>query len=329
LHPLRIGFGVPRLPSDLSPVPQPDHRKMLEYAQRAERLGFDSVWVPDHIYFQTLPGVLDPYPDAWTLMTAIGVTTERVQIGSMVMAAAFRHPALLAKMAGAFQELTDGRLLLGVGAGNQIAEHTAFGLGFDQRVRRFDEYLQILQPLLANERVTLHGRFYQVTDASLLMTHPPVPLLIAALGDRMIGLAARYASSWNGGGATMPDGEPFRSRLATLQAACTAIGRDPTELDVSYTVNVMVFPDAAATERAVATLASGPFFTSAEEVRNRVAIGTPDEVAERLKLIVSWGVTHLICSINAPPHLVWSDSALDLFVTEVVPRLRITAWSEF
>jgi hypothetical protein len=77
---------------------------MVRYAQRAEALGFDSVWVPDHFFFQGPPGVLTPYPEAWTLMTAIGVTTERVQIGSMVLAAAFRHPALLAEMAGALQE---------------------------------------------------------------------------------------------------------------------------------------------------------------------------------------------------------------------------------
>jgi alkanesulfonate monooxygenase SsuD/methylene tetrahydromethanopterin reductase-like flavin-dependent oxidoreductase (luciferase family) len=269
-----------------------------------------------------LPGVLDPYPDAWTLMTAIGVTTERVQIGSMVLAATFRHPALLAKMAGALQELTNGRLLLGVGAGNQVAEHTAFGLPFDYRVSRFDEYLQILVPLLANQRVTLQGRFYQVTDASLLMTHPPVPLMIAALGERMMGLAARYANSWNGGGAPTPDGEPFVSRLAALRAACTAIGRDPAEIDVSYMATVMVFPDAAAADQAVERLASGPFFKSAEEVRNRVAIGTPDQVVERLRLILSWGVTHLICALNAQPYLLWSDAVLDLFVKEVMPSLR-------
>src|SRR5205823_10316833 len=174
---------------------------MLEQAQRAERLGFDSVWVPDHIYFQTLPGVLEPYPDAWTLMTAIGVTTERVQIGSMVMAAAFRHPALLAKMAGALQELSGGRLLLGVGAGNQVAEHTAFGLGFDHRVERFAEYLEILHGLLHNETLSLGGKHYQVVDASLRMHHPRVPIWIAANGPRMLDLAARYASGWNGGGA--------------------------------------------------------------------------------------------------------------------------------
>src|SRR3984893_12355441 len=242
---------------------------MLDYARRAERAGFDSVWVPDHFFFETRPGVLDPYPEAWTLMTAIGATPARVQIASMGLAARLRHPALLAKMAGALQELTAGRVLLGVGAGNQRAEHTAFGLGFDHRVRRFAEYLQILKPLLANERVTLHGQHYDITDASLLMTHPPVPLLIAALGERMIGLAARYANAWNGGGAATPDGEPFRSRLANLQVACKAIGRDPAEIDISYTINVIVLPDAAATNQVVETLANTPIFRSPDEVRAR------------------------------------------------------------
>jgi alkanesulfonate monooxygenase SsuD/methylene tetrahydromethanopterin reductase-like flavin-dependent oxidoreductase (luciferase family) len=224
---------------------------------------------------------------------------------------------MLAKMAGALQELTGGRLLLGVGAGNQIAEHTAFGLGFDHRVRRFEEYLQILQPLLANERVTLHGRHYDVADASLLMTHPPVPLMIAALGERMIGLAARYASAWNGGG-----GEGFRSRLAALQAACRAIGRDPAEIEVSYSVTVIVLPDAAATRATVEHLASSPMFPSAEEVRTRLIIGTPDEVYDRLAPIPGWGVSHLICMLGPQPFTLWSDASMNLFVSDVLPRLR-------
>ena len=322
MAPVRIGFGVPRALGDPSFLPQPDHRMMLDYAQRAERAGFDSVWVPDHYFFETRPGVLDPYPEAWTLMTAIGATTDRVQIASMVLAAGFRHPAMLAKMAGALQELTGGRVLLGVGAGNQIAEHTAFGLGFDHRVRRFAEYLQILKPLMANERVTLHGHHYDVTDVSLLMTHPPVPLLIAALGERMMGLAARYADAWNGGGATTPDGEPFRSRLATLHAACTDIGRDPDEIDVTFTVNVIVLPSISATHEVVDTLARSPLFRSPEDVRARIAIGTPDEVHARLGKIPTWGVSHLICALGAQPFTMWSDPSTHLFVTEVLPHLR-------
>src|SRR5205814_10452519 len=98
-------------------------------------------------------------------MTALAMVTKRARIGSMVLAAGFRHPALLAKMAGALQELADGRLILGIGTGNQPIEHAAFGLGFQRLVGRFDEYLQILTGLLAGERVTLHGRHYQVEDA--------------------------------------------------------------------------------------------------------------------------------------------------------------------
>src|SRR4029453_5702384 len=107
-------------------------------------------------------GVLTPYPEAWTTMTALALSTRRARVGSMVLAAGFRHPGRLAKMAGALQELCDGRLILGVGTGNMPIEHEAFGLGFEGRVGRFDEYLQILTALLRNESVTLKGRHYQV-----------------------------------------------------------------------------------------------------------------------------------------------------------------------
>jgi alkanesulfonate monooxygenase SsuD/methylene tetrahydromethanopterin reductase-like flavin-dependent oxidoreductase (luciferase family) len=295
---------------------------MVRYAQRAEALGFDSVWVPDHFFFQGRPGVLTPYPEAWTLMTAIGVTTERVQIGSMVLAAAFRHPALLAKMAGALQELSGGRVLLGVGAGNQVAEHTAFGLGFDHRVERFAEYLEILHGLLHNETVTLGGKHYLVVDASLRMHHPRVPIWIAANGPRMLDLAARYASGWNGGGARGPDGEPFRSRLAALRVACQAAGRDANDIEISYAPNVLVLADAAAAREAVETLAAAQPNPTPNDVRNRFVIGTPDEVAAGLWQVVGWGASHLICSLGAEMFTLWSDSTLELFAHEVLPRVR-------
>jgi alkanesulfonate monooxygenase SsuD/methylene tetrahydromethanopterin reductase-like flavin-dependent oxidoreductase (luciferase family) len=322
MTPLRIGFGVPRGLGDPSTLGEPDHRQMVRYAQRAETLGFDSVWVPDHFFFGRPPGALIPYPEAWTLMTAIGASTERVQIGSMVLAASFRHPALLAKMAGALQQLTQGRVLLGVGAGNQVAEHTDFGFGFDGRVGRFAEYLEILHALLANETVTFRGRHYQLVQASLHMYHPPVPIWVAASGRRMLDLTVRYALGWNGGGATTPDGEPFRSRLAGLRAACQLAGRDVTEIEISYAPNVLVVPDAAAAREAFDMLAARQPGLPAEEVRTRFVIGTPDEVAARLQQIVGWGATHLICSLGAEMFTLWSDSTLELFAREVLPRLR-------
>jgi len=141
MKPLEFGVHLQsRPPADPATEPNPSHIQMLEDSIRTEQLGFDAVWVPDHYYFQ-MPWGLDTYPEAWTLMTAIAMKTERVRIGSDVIAAGFRHPALMAKMAGALQELSGGRLILGIGAGNQIHEHTAFDVGFERRVGRFKEYM--------------------------------------------------------------------------------------------------------------------------------------------------------------------------------------------
>jgi alkanesulfonate monooxygenase SsuD/methylene tetrahydromethanopterin reductase-like flavin-dependent oxidoreductase (luciferase family) len=209
-----------------------------------------------------------------------------------------------------------------VGAGNQVAEHTEFGFGFDGRVGRFTEYLQILHGLLANKSVTVRGRHYQLVDASLRMHHPPVPIWVAASGRRMLDLAARYAMGWNGGGATTPDGEPFRSRLAGLRAACQSAGRDPTEIEISYAPNVLVYPDAATAREAVEMASARLPGLPADEVRTRFVIGTPDEVAAHLQRIAGWGATHLICSLGAEMFTLWSDAMLDLFAREVVARLR-------
>src|SRR5215210_5438432 len=173
---------VPRGVGDPRHYPQPSPKAIVRYGQRADELGFDSLWVPDHFFIERPKGTLHPYPEAWTTMTGLAMNTKRARIGSMVLAAGFRHPALLAHMAGALQELSDGRLILGVGTGNMPIEHATFGLGFEGRVGRFDEYLRILTALLRNEPVTLRGRHYQVEDARLLMELPPVPIWIAASG---------------------------------------------------------------------------------------------------------------------------------------------------
>lgn len=323
MAPFRIGFGLPRYVGDPSDsFSPPDHRQLLHHAQHAERLGFDSVWVPDHFFFEWPPGVFEPYPEAWTLMTAIATTTQRMLVGSMVLAAGFRHPALLAKMAGALQELSEGRLLLGIGAGNQPVEHEAFGLGFDARVGRFAEYVRIVHGLLAGERMTLSGRHYSLRDASLLMPQPRVPLWIAASGERMLSLAAHYGSGWNGGGGVSGGGREFREKLAALHRACDAAGRDVREIDISCSANVLVLPSSAEVDQQVARMAAAIPGYSEADVRDRYVIGTPDGVAARLAQSFEWGATHLICSLGGRPFTMWSEAMFDLFGREVIPRLR-------
>lgn len=319
---LSIGMFIPRVVGDPRRAAQPSHKAIVRYGQLADEMGFDSLWVPDHFFIERPKGVLTPYPEAWTTMTALAMTTRRARIGSMVLAAGFRHPALLAKMAGALQELANGRLVLGVGTGNMPIEHETFGLGFDCRVGRFAEYLQILTGLLKGETITLDGRHYQVKDANLLMTVPPVPIWIAASGERMLGLAARYAVGWNGGAAHFPDGEPFVSKLAGLRTACERAGRDPAEIEISSFTTTIVSPnerEAAAVVEALREINGG---IDADEVRRRYVLGTPDQVVAGLRQHVAWGINHLIVSHGAHPSSLWSDATLELFAREVLPALR-------
>src|SRR6266566_1290489 len=145
-----LGFGVhliSRGEGDPATTPFPSHRVMMDDGVRVEQLGYEAVWLPDHYYFSR-PAGIETFPEVWTLLTAIAVKTERVQLGTNVLAATFRHPALMAKMSGAVQELSGGRFVLGLGAGNQAHEHAAFGLDFEHRIGRMKEYLPILSALL-------------------------------------------------------------------------------------------------------------------------------------------------------------------------------------
>jgi alkanesulfonate monooxygenase SsuD/methylene tetrahydromethanopterin reductase-like flavin-dependent oxidoreductase (luciferase family) len=313
---------IPRGVGDPRTFGPPSHKAIVRYGQTADELGFDSLWVPDHFFIERPKGTLIPYPEAWTTMTALALSTRRAHVGSMVLAAGFRHPALLAKMAGALQELADGRLILGVGTGNMVIEHETFGLGFEGRVGRFDEYLQILTRLLKNEHATLHGKHYQVEDARLLMDVPPVPIWIAASGERMLRLAARHASGWNGGGANTVDGEPFVSKLAALREACRAAGRDPNELEISSFTTAIVSPNEQHAAEVVAALQDINGGIPDEDVHTRYVLGTPEQVVAGLRQQIAWGVNHLIVSHGAQPSTLWSDDTLHLFAREVLPALR-------
>jgi alkanesulfonate monooxygenase SsuD/methylene tetrahydromethanopterin reductase-like flavin-dependent oxidoreductase (luciferase family) len=318
--PIKIGFGVPRGIGDPSKLGRPEHKIGLRYAERAEQLGFDSVWVPDHYYFERPPGTLTPYPEAWTLMTAIGARTSRVQIGSMVMAAGFRPPELVAHMADAFQDLFDGRLILGLGAGNQVAEHTAFGIDFERRVGRFAQYLEILSALMKGDSISVESRHYTLREATLRIEPRRAPILIAAGGERMIDLTARYADAWNPAGGGGEQG--FKTRLGQLHEAMRKYGRDPAAIEVTASATVMVAPDARTADGYVETLSAIPPGGTAEQMRASFVVGTPDQVTAALRQRLDWGVSHLILGIGAQPFSLWSEPMLELFAREVLPALR-------
>ncbi len=213
-------------------------------AQRAEAGGIDSLWLYDHFIFRGFGDEDGGIHEAWTLLSAVAAVTERVALGTIVLGTGFRPPALTAKMAATLDEVSNGRLILGLGTGWHEPEYRAFGYPFDHRASRFEETLEIIIPLLRGEHVTFEGTYHHVEDAFLIPPPPrptrlggKVPILIAAKGERVMRLTARWADAWNAAWFGFPD-ESFRQRRADLVRGCEAEGRDPATMLVTAGVSV-------------------------------------------------------------------------------------------
>jgi alkanesulfonate monooxygenase SsuD/methylene tetrahydromethanopterin reductase-like flavin-dependent oxidoreductase (luciferase family) len=223
---MRIGVTLPLAEDDTADGRSPTFEETLALGRRAEAVRLDSIWVFDHLLFRT-PGEPDEgIREAWTTLSALAPLIPRVELGSLVMCASFRNPALMAKMAATLDDLSGGRVILGLGAGWHEPEYDAFDYPFDHRVGRFGEDLEITTRLLRRERVTFDGRWRQARDAVLLPApERDVPVLVAAKGPRMLELTARWADAWNT--AWFPGADDrLRTRLDELDRACNAVGRD-------------------------------------------------------------------------------------------------------
>lgn len=227
---MRIGVTLPLAEDDTAHGRSPTFAETLAYAQHAEALDLDSVWVFDHLLFRS-PGEPDEgIREAWTTLAALGAVVPRVELGALVICASFRNPGLMAKMASTLDDLSGHRLILGLGAGWHQPEYDAFGFPFDHRVGRFVEDVEITARLLRGERFSFEGRWRQMRDVVLLP--PPeraVPILVAAKGPRMLHLTARWADAWNVAWFSGVD-DRLRAQLAALDEACRAVERDPTTL---------------------------------------------------------------------------------------------------
>src|SRR2546423_9417079 len=212
---MRIGVSLPFSASD-GPGRMTSWPDMLGFARHAEALGLDSVWLCDHLLSGGPDMASEGIQEGWTVLAALAASTERVELGQLVMCVSFRHPALLAKMAVTADEVSGGRLVLGVGAGWYDAEYAMFGYPADHRVDRFAEALRIIRPLLRGERVTLAGGYHELRDAVLLPPPArPIPILVAAKGPRMLRLTARYADAWNTAWYGEPDAR-LHEQLAAM-----------------------------------------------------------------------------------------------------------------
>jgi probable F420-dependent oxidoreductase len=241
---MRVGVTVPMSVSD-GPGRISSWPEILAFARHAEAIGLDSVWVCDHFLSSPPRGPVEGIHEGWTILSALAASTRRMEVGSLVMCNSFRNPALLAKMAVTADAVSEGRLVLGRGAGWYDPEYVAFSYPTDHRVGRFEEALQIITALLSGDSVTFNGRYYRAREAALLPPpQRPIPILVAGKGTRMLRLVARHAAAWNTAWFGRPD-DRLRRRLADLDEALAAEGRDPTTLRRTVGMDVQD-PDSAA-----------------------------------------------------------------------------------
>lgn len=333
---MRVGLALPQYDFSLPGGGPITFARVAEQALRAERLGFDSVWVSDHFFASleryggdgTRYGSLEPL----TTLAALAPITERIRLGTLVLSAGFRHPALLAKSATTIDRLSGGRLDLGLGAGWYAEEFDAFGYpfgGVGDRFARLEEVLAYLGALFDGEPASYEGERFSLRGA---FNHPrPVqeprpPLLIGGKGGpRLLGLAARLADGWNAVWRWTP--EAYAERAAVASRACETAGRDPATFRRSLGLFAVVGEDERALERRYAAMADElpagvGAATPLEALRVDGLVGTPDRVIERAAAFAGLGVSELIVG-PAPVWFAMPDpSMLDLLAEAVLPGLR-------
>jgi alkanesulfonate monooxygenase SsuD/methylene tetrahydromethanopterin reductase-like flavin-dependent oxidoreductase (luciferase family) len=202
------------------PVPL---RRVAEQALEAERLGYSSAWVMDHLFLDR-DGARGGAHDPFVQLGHLAAVTTRITLGVLVAGAPFRHPAQLAREAAAVADAAPGRFVLGLGAGWHEPEFAAFDLPFERKVSRLAEYVPIVKRLLAGERLNASGDFYALRQASILTTAPPPPVWVAAFKPRMIELTSEFADGWNAAWLE-PDASRFMELKSMVDEAQSRVGR--------------------------------------------------------------------------------------------------------
>ncbi|HKX26029.1 MAG TPA: LLM class flavin-dependent oxidoreductase [Actinomycetota bacterium] len=233
-RPLRVGVQLPEVERD---VRWPEYVAM---ARAAEEVGFDSVWLGDHLLYRD-DGLPERGPwDAWTMLAGLAAVTERVALGPLVACTAFHPPGVLAKLAATVDEVSGGRLVLGLGAGWNEPEFRAFGLPFDHRASRFEEAFEVIRLLVAGERVNFAGRYVQVENAVLHPRPSRRPkLMVGSIGGRVLRATLPHVDVWNAWYEDYANtAEGFAELNGRVSAVAEEAGRPPAELERSASVLV-------------------------------------------------------------------------------------------
>jgi F420-dependent oxidoreductase-like protein len=298
------------------PSPGRSWAEIFELAAHCEQTGWDGVYCADHF----MPNGRGPEPldgdtlECWSVLAALAAVVPRVQLGSLVSSVTYRHPAVLAKIAIAADQISGGRLTLGVGAGWQLNEHAAYGLALGtvrERLDRFEEAVQILRSLLSERRTTFAGRYFQLHEApnQPRPVRGQLPLLVGGAGEqRTMRIAARHADQWN----CWATPELLRHKVSVLRAHCAESGRDVAEIHVSTQAELYLSTDRHWLEQRRRQPGG----------RHPVIVGTPAEVTEIVARYADAGADELI----VPDFTLGSGArqieTCDMFIEQVAVAFR-------
>lgn len=297
--------------------------ELKEAWKEAEALGFDTLWVNDHLLASVGPPEA-PELEAWTLLAAMATSTAKIHIGAMVTNNLFRHPAVLAKMAATVDQLSNGRLILGIGAGWFEKEHQAYGIPFPNvkdRTQALSEALEVITKLWsANPTASFKGQFYTITDAPFMpkpVQQPHPPIMIGGIGEKkVLPLVAKYAQMWNI--PSLP-ADQIAEKAKVLEKACQKIGRNCAEIERSYLTPLYIKGDAAEVQTLLQRVAELRK-VSVDEVRKSVLAGDPAAIKQQMQAYIDAGVTHFIINLRRPG--LYDREGVRLFAKEVMPAFR-------
>jgi F420-dependent oxidoreductase-like protein len=283
---------------------------LLDRARHAERFGYHSIWLVDHMWTRGMPDL--DHHECLTLMAGLGAATEKIRIGTLVICNSYRNPALLAKTLTTIDHVSNGRLEIGIGAGWMDEEYRAYGYEFPpigKRLRQLEESLQIMKAMFMEKRANFKGKYYSVADAPLSpkpVQKPHPPITIGGSGEKvMLRIVAKYADRWN-----CPAGyDSFERKRDVLKEHCKAVGRDFSTLEISEQLLVAIAPsETEADQKFQVAKRFGPFAQTGIK-------GTPKQVVEQLRDRVNKGITlfTIFFADLAPPPTV------ELFAKEVMP----------
>ena len=293
---MKIGVQLPEVEYEIA------FADLIAMARLAEEVGFDSIWLGDHLLYDLPVGPRGPW-EVWTTLAALAASTERVELGPLVASTSFHAPAMLAKMAATVDAISGGRLILGLGAGWNRREYTAFGFPYDHRVSRFEEAFTIVRTLLADGAIDFHGEYYDVADGVLHPRSPRPggpPMLVGSIGERMQSITLPHVAGWNVWWSDYGNtAAGFAAVKATVDGRIAAIGRTG-QVEATAAVYIKL---PGGTGRQM-----GDYPSDA----GAAIEGSPAEIADRLQEFADAGATHIQLVVDpiTPASIEWLAETL-------------------